>query len=66
MIKIYDINPNVLVKEVKETKMTAKILVHYLCEIEFNTWNECGLQLLVLSFDDNHFHHQIKQLNNKQ
>ncbi|CAD8199822.1 unnamed protein product [Paramecium octaurelia] len=66
LIKIYDINPNVLVKEVKETKMTAKILVHYLCEIESNTWNECGLQLLVLSFDDNHFHHQIKQLNNKQ
>lgn len=34
--KIYDINPNILVKEVKETKMTAKILVHYICEIEYN------------------------------
>ncbi|CAD8097121.1 unnamed protein product [Paramecium primaurelia] len=66
LIKIYDINPNILVKEVKETKMTAKILVHYICEIEYNQWNESGLQLLVISFDDNHYHHQIKQLNNKQ
>ncbi|CAD8190798.1 unnamed protein product [Paramecium pentaurelia] len=66
LIKIYDINPNILVKEVKETKMTAKILVHYICEIEYNKWNESGLQLLVISFDDNHYHHQIKQLNNKQ
>lgn len=40
--------------------MTAKILVHYISEIQFNLWNESGLQLLVLSFEDNHYHHQIK------
>ncbi|CAD8117210.1 unnamed protein product [Paramecium sonneborni] len=66
LIKIFDINPQALVQQIKETKMTAQILVHYLCEIEWNKWNENGLQLLLLSFEDNHYHHLILKLSNQQ